>query len=115
MSDLVRTGMSLDERTVERLDEIADKWDSRRSHQVKRSEMARETLPLGITALNIIDDSTTGVLTRHDREAALRQALYDFDFGDSSESDMLIDALAESEEIDRDELEQAVLRLKLDG
>ena len=114
MPKLVRTGVSLEERTVDQLDELADEWNERRSNKVTRSEMARETLPLGIAALQLIDSYQSRRMDRRERTALLRQALHDFDFGDRSESDILIDHLAELEGVDRNELERAILDLKID-
>jgi len=115
MSRLERRGMSLDERHFRRLEDLAENLDSRRSQQVSVSEAAREIIPLGITAWEIIDESSSRPMTTRDMEGVLRQALYDFeDWGDPDDTDVLLRELADRKDVDPDDLEQAILRLQLD-
>lgn len=77
MADRYNAGLTLDAETVDRLDELAERWDDERAETISRSRMARETLPLGLLALDLIDEHIERNLTLRDREAIVRQALLD--------------------------------------
>lgn len=115
MSEYVRTGLSLDQRTVDRLDEIAAIRDKRVAHVVSRSEIARDVLPVGLTAFEYISDAIAETPNHHVMSTIVRQALQDFEFETRGERDVLLEALADREGVDPDELEQAIMRLQLDG
>lgn len=112
---LVKTGLSLDERDVDRLDELADTLNSRRSNKATRSEAAREVIPLGVSAWQIIDSYAQRSMNVREREAWLREALHNHNAEEfADDPDVLIDVLAETEGIPRAELERAILELKTD-
>jgi len=78
------TGFSVPEELVERLDKIKRDWDEREVSSVSRSDVGRETLVLGATALEVLDEYDRNMDTRA-REAIVRQAIHDH-FDEESES-----------------------------
>lgn len=79
-SDLRQVGLNLNEDDVERLDEIRREWDKLESSSVTRSAVAREVIPLGLVAWEVMHDETGRELfrlTTFDRESLVRQALLD--------------------------------------
>jgi hypothetical protein len=73
-----KVGLSLTSSQVQRLDDIKANWDDREVQSVSRSAVARETLELGIAALEIIDEEPA-LRRLHSRERAswVRQCLLD--------------------------------------
>ncbi len=112
MSRYVSAGLSLSERTWDRLDEMADRWDGRESGVVGRSQVAREAIPVGLDAIKLTDSYSSRPLTRRERQGRVRQALHDFESGATDAEDILIDRLAEVAGIDPVALEAALLDLK---
>lgn len=69
-------GISLPDETVEELDEMTAEWDDRESRTIKRSEVAREALAVGLVALEELDDENPAMTTRQ-RKAIVRQSVLD--------------------------------------
>jgi len=112
MSRYVSAGLSLSERTWDRLDEMADRWDGRESGVVGRSQVAREAIPVGLDAIKLTDSYSSRPLTRRERQGRVRQALHDFESDATDAEDILIDRLAEVAGVDPVGLEAALLELK---
>jgi len=113
MADLRKVGLSLDSRTVDRLDDRADSLDARVARTATRSEIARRVIPLGLTAVEAFDSrQDSHRLDRREQEALLRQAVGSFELEMLSDTDVLVEALADAEGIDPDALRDAILDLQ---
>jgi len=112
MSRYVSAGLSLDKRTWDRLDQLAEEWDDNRAAVVGRSEVARDALPLGLTAIELLDSYARRELSRREREGRLRQAIHDFESDATDSEQVLVDRLAEVADVDALALERALLDLK---
>jgi len=112
MSQYVSAGLSLSERTWNRLDEMADRWDDRESGVVGRSQVAREAIPVGLDAIKLTDSYSSRPLTRRERQGRVRQAIHDFEADATDAEDILVDRLAEVADVDPVALEAALLDLQ---
>jgi len=112
MSRYVSAGLSLSERTWDRLEEIADRWDGREAGVVGRSQVAREAIPVGLDVIEVTESYSSRPLTRRERQGRVRQALHDFESGATDAEDILVERLAEVADVDAVALSAAVLDLK---
>lgn len=79
--DLTNVGLNVSTNDRDKLDEFKREWDQLESRNISRSDVAREVLPLGLVAweafMNEFDTEAYRIPTR-ERNAMVRQALYDF-------------------------------------
>lgn len=109
-------GLSLDERIVDRLDDRADSLDEQVARRVTRSEVAREVIPIGLDAVDVLDQRRdAGRLSLNEQRAMVRQALHSHEPEMWASTDHLVERLAEAEGVDPDALRDAIRRIKLDG
>ena len=85
--ETVKTGVNLPRRTVDRMDERKRHWDRLEARNISRSDVAREVIPLGLTALELIEEEYGRGLTTKDRESLLRQALHEYIERDRASND----------------------------
>jgi len=115
MSRYVSAGLSLSQRTWDRLDELTERWDDRESGVVKRSQVAREALPVGLDCIELTDSYSSRPLTRREREGRVRQAIHEYEAGETDAEDILVDRLAEVAGVDPDALRSRLYDLKAEG
>jgi len=115
MPDRRNVGLSLDERIIERMDDRADTLDERVARRVTRSEIAREVIPIGLDAVDVLDQRRdAGRLSLNEERAMVRQALHSHEPEMWASTDHLVERLAEAEEVDPDDLRDAIRRIQLD-
>jgi len=115
MSQYVSAGLSLSQRTWDRLDEMAERWDDQESGVVGRSQVAREALPVGLDCIELTDSYSSRPLTRRERQGLIRQAIHDFEASEAADrgaEDVLVERLADVAGVDALALEAALVDLK---
>lgn len=77
VSDFDTVGFSLPSELVDSLDDKKRDWDEQEVGSISRSEVARESLAVGLAALDAMDDHLDHPLTTRDRRMLVRQAVID--------------------------------------
>lgn len=112
--DTVRFGISVQRRLRDKLDEYVQAREERTGENVSRSEVAAMCLEVGLRANRLLDDKFEKPQTARSRVGQTGSALSRYEAEHFENTDVMVDALAEAEDVDPDELRDCILRLQLD-
>jgi len=112
--EMIQSGISMERRHWQKMDERKRDLDERKARQVSRSEVVRRCALVGLQVNRILDDKFAYDPDLRTRMGQARSAAYQYDPENWDETDALIEALAAAENVNPDALRDAIRRLQLD-
>jgi len=113
-SEMIQFGISMTRSARDRFDTRADQRSERKSRRVTRAEVIRECALVGLEVNRILDDKFPYDPDLRTRMGQARSAMAAYEPEHWDETDALVEALAAAEDVDPDELRDAIRRLHLE-